>query len=177
MLILHSTKIAGSSILSSLQQDLPSLLQLPSLWTKVAMWRNYRENLWISRYFLCALFFFGWSLVYFTTITRTTITMGRKPFWSHFLSILNCFDMVWSIPNSEPLWNIWSNQNVSSKSYRKKGMSTMGWNQSILSSFKFCQNKKLCLKNKNSRIVLILRKIKSLNLWEFYFWCKWTKFY
>ena len=144
VLILHSTKIAGSSILSSLQQDLLSLLQLPILWTKVAMWRNYRENLWISRYFLCALFFFGWSLVYFTTITRT-ITMGRKPFWSHFLSILSCFDMVWSIPNSEPLWNIWSNQNVSSKLYRKKGMPPMGWSQSTLSSFKFCQNKKLCL--------------------------------
>ena len=119
VLNLHSTKIAASSILSSLQQDLLSLLQLPILWTKVAMWRNYRENLWISRYFLCALFFFGWSLVYFTTITRT-ITMGRKPFWSHFLSILSCFDMVWSIPNSEPLWKIWINQNVSWKSYRKK---------------------------------------------------------
>ena len=123
---IHSTKIAGSSILSSLQQDLLSLLQLPSLWTKVAMWRNYRENLWISRYFLCALFFFGWSLVYFTTITRTTITMGRKPFWNHFLNISCCFDMASSsILDSVPLWNIWSNQNVSSKSSNI-------WNKTLL---------------------------------------------
>ena len=72
-------------------------IQLLVLWTKVAMWRNYRENLWISRYFLCTLFFFGWSLVYFTTITRT-ITMGRKPFWSNF----KYFKLFWyGLINSE----------------------------------------------------------------------------